>query len=31
VYSEVAASDAWDRTLRFFREHLEPPQEAQAE
>ncbi len=27
VYSETAASDAWDRTLRFFREHLEPPQE----
>ena len=27
VYSEMAASDAWDRTLRFLREHLEPPQE----
>jgi carboxymethylenebutenolidase len=24
VYSEIAASDAWDRTLRFLREHLEP-------
>jgi carboxymethylenebutenolidase len=24
VYSETAAGDAWDRTLRFFREHLEP-------
>ncbi|HEX8532289.1 MAG TPA: dienelactone hydrolase family protein [Cytophagales bacterium] len=26
VYSEIAASDAWDRTLRFLRENLEPQQ-----